>query len=66
MKTIDEQIQGDAKELRDMAGYFDQRGIKSNGDFLRNVANKIEILWGAYNGADGHKSDLQHIFEDGK
>ena len=64
MKTIDEQVSGDAKELRDMASYFDQRGIKSNGDFLRNVANKIEILWGAYQGNDGHESDMKHIFKD--
>jgi hypothetical protein len=53
MKTVDEQIQGDAKELRDIAQHFDERGKRSNGDFLREIANKLEVLWGAYRTSSG-------------
>lgn len=38
----------DAEELRDIAAYFDSCGKKPNGDFLREVANRHEILAGAY------------------
>lgn len=38
----------DAEELRDIAAYFDSRGKKPNGDFLRVVADRHEVLAGAY------------------
>lgn len=38
----------DAEELREIAAHFDALGKKSNGDFLREVANRHEILAGAY------------------
>lgn len=38
----------DAAELRDIAAHFDAIGKKLNGDFLREVANRHEILAGAY------------------
>ena len=37
----------DAEELREIAAQFDALG-KLNGDFLRAVANRHEILAGAY------------------
>lgn len=40
--------QKDADELRDIAKYFDQLGKKDNGDFLRAVASRHEVLAGAY------------------
>lgn len=38
----------DGEELREIAAYFEQRGIMSNGKFLRAVADRYEILAGAY------------------
>ena len=38
----------DAEELREIAAQFDALGKKLNGDFLREVANRHEILAGAY------------------
>ena len=38
----------DAEELREIAAYFDSLKKKSNADFLREVANRHEILAGAY------------------
>ena len=38
----------DAEELREIAAQFDALGKKLNGDFLRAVANRHEILAGAY------------------
>ena len=38
----------DAEELREIAAHFDALGKKSNADFLREVANRHEILAGAY------------------
>ena len=38
----------DAEELREIAAHFDALGKKLNGDFLRAVANRHEILAGAY------------------
>lgn len=38
----------DAEELREIAAQFDALGKKLNGDFLREVANRHEILSGAY------------------
>ena len=38
----------DAEELREIAAQFDALGKKSNADLLREVANRHEILAGAY------------------
>lgn len=38
----------DAEELREIAAHFDALGKKSNGDFLREVADRHEILAEAY------------------
>lgn len=43
-----EVVDADVKELRDIAQWFDRRGDKDNGDFLRAVAARHEILSGAY------------------
>ncbi|WP_439684819.1 hypothetical protein MNJPNG_04755 [Cupriavidus oxalaticus] len=46
-------VEMDCYELRDMADWFDQQGKKSNGDFLRSMATRHEILFGAYETANG-------------
>lgn len=38
----------DAEELREIAAHFDALGKKLNGHFLREVANRHEILAEAY------------------
>lgn len=38
----------DCYELRDIAEWFDLHGKKSNGDFLRHMATRHEVLFGAY------------------
>lgn len=48
MDIIEQQIEEDAKELRDIAEWFDNGGKKINGDFLRQIAHKMEVLYGAY------------------
>lgn len=41
-------VDADCAELRDIAEWFDRQGKKPNGDFLRAVANRHEVLFGAY------------------
>ncbi|MCY1384153.1 hypothetical protein D9M69_723690 [compost metagenome] len=41
-------VEMDCYELRDIAEWFDLQGKKSNGDFLRSMATRHEILFGAY------------------
>lgn len=38
----------DAAELRDIAEYFEKRGKPLQGEFLRKVADRHEVLAGAY------------------
>lgn len=38
----------DAQELRDIAEYFEARGKPMQGEFLRKVADRHEVLAGAY------------------
>ena len=38
----------DAAGLRDMAAYLDSMGKKESGKFLRSVADRHEVLAGAY------------------
>lgn len=38
----------DAEELRDIAQYFETRGKPLQGEFLRKVADRHEVLAGAY------------------
>lgn len=52
----------DAEELRDIAAYFDSRGKKPNGDFLREVANRHEILAGAYATASSVRDAARAFF----
>ncbi len=40
---IKTEVEKDCAELCDIAKYFDQRGGKSNGDFLRGVAAKYKM-----------------------
>lgn len=41
-------VDADVRKLREIADYFDQRGNKSNGDLMRAVASRHEVLFGAY------------------
>ena len=57
----------DAEELRDIAAYFDIRGKKPNGDFLREVANRHEILAGAYQSSTTrYERELKEWIERGR
>lgn len=57
----------DAEELREIAAHFDALGKKSNGDFLREVANRHEILAGAYRASsDRYERELQEWIERGR
>ncbi|TXH50489.1 MAG: hypothetical protein E6Q97_20330 [Desulfurellales bacterium] len=42
----------DSEELRDIAEYFESRGKPMQGEFLRNVAARHEVLAGAYSTAN--------------
>ena len=46
-------------ELREIADYFDVRGNKINGDFLRNVANKYEYLARVYHAEHNAEKDAE-------
>ncbi len=48
----------DADELRDIAKYLDDRGLTDSGEFLRKVADRHEVLAGAYSTAE---AQLQHV-----
>lgn len=48
----------DAMELRDISRYFDDRGLTDNGEFLRKVADKLEVLAGAYSTAAARAQHL--------
>ena len=57
----------DAEELREIAAYFDALGKKSNGDFLRGVANRHEILAGAYQSSTTrYERELKEWIERGR
>lgn len=57
----------DAEELRDIASYFDSRGKKPNGDFLRAVADRHEILAGAYQSSTmRYERELKEWIERGR
>lgn len=57
----------DAAELREIAAYFDALGKKSNGDFLRGVANRHEILAGAYQSSTTrYERELKEWIERGR
>lgn len=57
----------DAEELREIAAHFDALGKKSNGDFLREVANRHEILAGAYRTSTvRYERELQEWIERGR
>lgn len=48
----------DADELRDIAEYFEKRGKTMQGEFLRKVAERHEVLAGAYSTAS---AKLKHV-----
>ena len=57
----------DAEELREIAAYFDALGKKLNGDFLREVANRHEILAGAYQSSSTrYERELKEWIERGR
>lgn len=57
----------DAEELRNIAAYFDTLGKESNGDFLREVANRHEILAGAYQSSTTrYEHELKEWIERGR
>lgn len=57
----------DAEELREIAAHFDALGKKSNGDFLREVANRHEILAGAYQSSSArYERELKEWIERGR
>lgn len=47
-KTFIQICADEVDELREIATYFDQRGNKINGDFLRGVARRFEYLFRVY------------------
>lgn len=57
----------DADELREIAAHFDAHGKKSNGDFLREVANRHEILARAYQSSSiRYERELKGWIERGR
>lgn len=50
----------DAEELRDIAEYFETRGKPLQGEFLRKVADRHEVLAGAYTTATAR---ARHVAE---
>lgn len=57
----------DAEELREIAAHFDALGKKSDGDFLREVANRHEILAGAYQSSSTrYERELKEWIERGR
>mgnify|MGYP001639064019 FL=1 len=57
----------DAEELREIAAHFDALGKKLNGNFLREVANRHEILAGAYRtSAVRYERELKEWIERGR
>ena len=54
-----EQCSTDADELREIAEYFDARYKTTNGNFLRAVATRHEVLASAYNTAAANVREWQ-------
>ena len=45
---IGDVVAADCAELRDIAEWFESRGKPMQGEFLRKVADRHEVIWGAY------------------
>lgn len=45
---IGDVVDADVAELRDIAKWFDERGKPMQSAFLRDVANRYEVVFGAY------------------
>ena len=45
---IGDVVAADCAELRDIAEWFESRGKSMQGEFLRKVADRHEVLFGAY------------------
>lgn len=57
----------DVEKLRELAAHYDALGVKANGDFLREVANRYEILAGAYQSSSArYERELKEWIERGR
>lgn len=57
----------DAEELREIAAHFDALWDEVKGDFLREVANRHEILAGAYQSSSTrYERELKEWIERGR
>lgn len=45
---IGDVVEADCAELRDIAMWFESRGKPMQGEFLRKVADRHEVIFGAY------------------
>ena len=45
---IGDVVEADCAELRDIAAWFESRGNPMQGEFLRKVADRYEVIFGAY------------------
>lgn len=45
---IGDVVDADIAELRDIAKWFDERGKPMQSAFLRDVAKRYEVIFGAY------------------
>lgn len=45
---IGDVVESDVAELREIAQWFDDRGKPMQSAFLRDVANRYEVVFGAY------------------
>lgn len=67
LKSLVDVCLKDAEELREIAAHFDALGKKSNGTFLREVANRHEILAGAYRTSTArYERELKEWIERGR
>ena len=45
---IGDVVEADCAELRDIAAWFESRGKPMQGEFLRRVADRYEVIFGVY------------------
>ena len=55
---IGDVVEADCSELRDIAEWFESRGKPLQGEFLRNVADRHEVIFGAYWTATAKESSV--------
>ena len=61
---IGEVIEADCLELRELSKYFEERGKPENAKFLRDVATRHEVIFGAYWTARREKPEVYKYFMD--